>query len=292
MVTFMLGADPEVFVTKKGQAISAHGLIEGTKRSPQRTSLGGAQVDGTALEFNIDPVEASNFEKFNLNVVRTLKDLKELAKDVNFSKVSVQDFDPEYLKSLPEEALELGCDPDFNAYTGQKNPTPDGTRSFRTGAGHVHIGWGADIPVSNEEHVEICRGFIKMLDATVGAFMTYIDREPRRRELYGKAGAFRPKPYGAEYRTPSNAWIWNRSRRTVMHAMINYAISRHTGGYEPRQIAGLADEQAVVDMINSGNHVIAQQVVYRCLPHMNEARRCFDDIVAEFEKADKKEVAA
>lgn len=64
---------------------------------------------------------------------------------------------------------------------------PEGDRLFRTGAGHIHIGWGADIPVDNREHHEICASFVKMLDATVGLFMTCIDRDPRRRELYGKA---------------------------------------------------------------------------------------------------------
>ncbi len=259
MVTFTIGCDPEVFLTKSGKPVSAHGLIEGTKRSPQKTSHGAVQVDGTALEFNTVPVELSNYDAFNLNVVKTIDDMKKLVSGYSISKVSVQDYPEEYIKSLPHEALELGCDPDYNAYTGEKNPRPDGERSFRSGAGHIHLGWGQDIPVDNEEHIEICRGIVKMLDATVGMFMTYIDREPRRRELYGKAGAFRPKSYGVEYRTPSNAWIWNRDRRNLVQMLAQYAVNRQTGGYTPMHIAGMVTEEDIARCINDGDWKLAAE---------------------------------
>lgn len=259
-MSFTFGADPEVFVRKNGVAISAHGLVHGTKESPQKTNNGAVQVDGMALEFNIDPTPMVDFEGFNTVITRTIRDLRELVPGVNLVIDPVMEFDEACLASQPKEALELGCDPDYNAYTLLPNPRPDGSRNFRTGAGHVHIGWGADIPVDNEEHMEICSSFIKMLDATTGLYMTYIDRDPRRRELYGCAGAFRPKSYGVEYRTPSNVWIRNRARRKMMHTTMRLAISRMTSGYSVQQTAGQTEER-IQDIINTGDYEAAYAIL-------------------------------
>lgn len=263
---FQFGADPEIFLRKNGKPVSAHGLIEGTKKEPFPTPLGAYQVDGMAVEFNIKPAQQYDFEAFNLNIASTLRDLNAaVGKDYRFAKhVTVQDFDPAYLEEQPDEAKELGCDPDYCAYTGEINPVPDGTRNFRTAAGHVHIGWGADIPPLNQDHMEICCQFVKALDATVGVYMTYIDREPRRRELYGKAGSFRPKSYGVEYRTPSNEWIWNRSRRILMHALLQNAITYNTsyaGNYNVMTNGFLNTEEQVRELINSGDWRTAEKIL-------------------------------
>lgn len=266
MTTFLLGADPEFFVRKGGKPFSAHGLIEGTKSSPVKTEVGAAQVDGMALEFNIDPVRSDDFERFNFEIVKTLDDIRKMAKErdpsLTFAYEPIMEFDEAFFDAQPDAAKELGCDPDFNAYTLKMNPRPDGDRLFRTGAGHVHIGWGADIPVDNEEHMEICASFIKMLDATVGMYMTYIDRDPRRRELYGAAGAFRPKPYGVEYRTPSNVWIKNRDRRKVMHFLINQALQYMQAGHNVSAVTGITEE-TVRNIINTGDFNAAQYHVDR-----------------------------
>lgn len=252
-IPFTLGADPEVFVRKNGKAIAVCETgLPGSKSAPHKTDHGAVQQDGFAAEFNINPTQANDFEGFNLNIVRTIADLRALMPGANLSIEPVQEFDPEYMAAQPDETKELGCDPDFSAYTMAANPRPDGDRPFRTGAGHIHIGWGADIPVDNEEHLEICSGFIKMLDATVGLYMTFIDRDPRRRELYGKAGAFRPKPYGVEYRTPSNVWIRNKTRRQVMHSLINVAINKMRNGYRVEQLYGLTEEQ-IQTIIDNGD---------------------------------------
>lgn len=277
-MTFTIGADPELFLKKDGKAISAFGMVEGTKESPFKTDKGAYQVDGMALEFNIDPVSTNyEFEKFNLNIIKTIADMKNRVakngdgkKRYGFNITATQDFDPEYLANQPKEALELGCDPDYNAYTGEVNPRPDGSVNFRTAAGHIHVGWGSNIPTDNDEHREICNNFVKVLDATVGMFMTYIDRDPRRRELYGKAGALRYKPYGVEYRTPSNVWIINRDRRQCIYSLVNKAIDiMKRGPFEPIHWTGFTEQQ-IIDIINDGDHARAKIAVEYMLPYSTE----------------------
>jgi hypothetical protein len=45
------------------------------------------------------------------------------------------------------------------------------------------------------------------MDFYLGLPSLVYDAATRRREMYGKAGAYRPKSYGVEYRTLSNAWL-------------------------------------------------------------------------------------
>jgi Phage phiEco32-like COOH.NH2 ligase-type 2 len=294
-MVFTLGCDPEVFVKKDGAPISAYGLIPGNKTAPYKTERGAVQVDGMALEFNTNPVDYNDFDGFNENIVRTKAALKTFLTErgdgkYNIVEIPVMEFDPAYLASQPDEAKELGCDPDYDAYTLKPNPRPDGDRPFRTGAGHVHVGWGADIPVDNEEHIEICANFVRTLDATVGLFMTFIDRDPRRRELYGKAGAFRPKPYGVEYRTPSNVWIRNKDRRFLMHNLINRAISHQQSGNSFESLScGLTSSQ-VQKCINEGKVSLAATVLVEKLGRagstVREAwRRVQEEMTKEEEEA-------
>ena len=49
---------------------------------------------------------------------------------------------------------------------------------------------------------------IKAMDLFLGVPSVLMDNGIDRKKLYGKAGAFRSKPYGVEYRTLSNFWIF------------------------------------------------------------------------------------
>ncbi len=277
---FTFGCDPEIFLKKNGKAASAYGLLPGDKKNPHKTPGGAIQVDGMAAEFNIDPVPSHDFETFNARVVQQIKEIRNRVPGYSLNVSPVQEFDPEFLAAQPEEAKELGCDPDYNAYTMKANPRPDGEVPFRTGSGHVHIGWGADIPVDNEEHMEICANFVKVLDMTLGLFMTIIDDEPRRRQLYGKAGAFRPKPYGVEYRTPSNVWIKNRDHRKAVFLLMKYAVWYASQGYEPHDVQ---------EVINTGSKGQAYTLfdnylrTYNCWNNQDEvkwlrnyAKKCYE----------------
>jgi len=209
MVKLLLGADPEVFVKDKAKNkyVSAHGMVKGTKQNPEPTDKGAFQVDGMALEFNIDP--AASREEFLTNIQTVYANLQTRIGS-GFKLVAAPSilFDREIFDAAPNEAKELGCDPDFNAWaSGDVNPRPDNTTTMRTGAGHVHIGWTNDQEVEDPDHIEACCMLVKQLDASLGLAAMYWDKDVRRRQMYGAAGAFRPKKYGCEYRVMSNRWL-------------------------------------------------------------------------------------
>ena len=205
MTKILIGCDPEVFAKQTGIFKSAYNLIKGDKKHPQKVRSGAVQVDGMALEFNIDP--AATEDEFVFNVQDVFNQMKLMVPTYEVVVSPVAHFDSGYMKEQPKEALELGCDPDYNAWNGQSNPRPDGDRPMRTASGHLHIGWTTDKEVGDAGHVNDCNIVAKQLDYYLGLTSLFYDAEIERREMYGKAGAVRYKPYGVEYRTLSNAWL-------------------------------------------------------------------------------------
>lgn len=199
----LVGADPELFVKRNGVYESGYDMIPGTKARPHPVPYGAVQVDGMALEFNINP--ASNEEEFVFHIDNVMNQLRAMVPDVEVVADPVAHFTHEYLAQQPDEAIELGCDPDYNAWTGRRNDPPNVKAAFRTGSGHVHAGWlNGDVP---DNHEELCHSLVKQFDFYLGLPSLLYDDDKQRRELYGKAGAYRAKPYGVEYRVLSNRWL-------------------------------------------------------------------------------------
>lgn len=205
-----VGCDPEIFVAPKNKKtlVTAHGLIPGNKYDPHNVLDGMVQVDGCALEFGIIP--ANNAYEWFDRVKSVMAQLKDMVPSHKLLIQPTAEFETSYWeRSVPDAAKELGCEPDFNAWTGEMNPKPDTTKSptLRTAAGHIHVGWCKNKDVLDKNHIEDCRLVVKQLDYYIGIFSLIWDPDGTRRELYGKAGAYRPKPYGCEYRVPSNMWL-------------------------------------------------------------------------------------
>lgn len=202
----MIGCDPEIFVGNDKGFKSVIGTIGGTKDFPTPlVELGdgfAVQEDNVALEFNV-PAAASKQEFIN-NVVSARDFLGTVMSDafgLLLRKESAAFFPKEELQD--PRALEFGCDPDFNAWTGKRNPRPKASdATLRSCGGHVHVGYKFD---SYEQQMEMIRG----MDLYLGVGSVIIDEGDLRKQLYGKAGAYRIKPYGVEYRTLSNFWVWD-----------------------------------------------------------------------------------
>lgn len=225
MPGFTFGCDPELFIVDiGGNPVPASRFIPGTKESPFAVPMGAIQVDGMAAEFNINPVD--NYHDFNYNcsvVVNHLSD--RIGGGFHLSDKPTVEFSEKEWEDAPPMAKEMGCTPDFNAWTGDVNPPPDvGDSRVRSAGGHIHIGWTEGAVLSDEKHVQNCRDLVKQLDWYVGAWGARVDTDPTRRKLYGRAGACRYKDYGVEYRVPSNFWALTPSRRLLLWNRVQAAI--------------------------------------------------------------------
>lgn len=205
----LIGADPEVFTKDStGRNVSAHDLIQGTKENPFRVAAGAIQVDGTALEFNIDP--AASKDEFVSNIALVMSQLEENYKQTRPDLVIALEptafYDQEYFDSLPPEAKLLGCSPDYNAYTGRANKKPKSDLPKRTAGAHVHVGWGS-FDFTSDEHFDLCIRLVRQLDAVLFLSSMLWDTDQERRTMYGAIGSFRSKPFGVEYRPLSNRWL-------------------------------------------------------------------------------------
>ena len=270
---FLIGADPELFVAgRDGRPMSVHDIIPGSKKAPHKVASGAIQPDGLAAEFNIDPVPVSDFAAFDTSILAVIGEVKQrLPEGATILRGASTMFDKDYYDSLPDEVKVLGCEPDYCAYSTDifaPNPRPDGDSGLRSAAGHIHIGWGADIPADHPEHLEVCRKIVRQMDWYVGLAMTIIDPDTERRKLYGKAGAYRPKSYGVEYRTPSNAWLWSKGLRRFIHQMVNRAITDMVAQrvfediYNSKYRDTYPDVQSI---INNGDATAARSVLEKCL---------------------------
>ena len=138
----MMGCDPEIFIrdTLTGSIISGEGIVPGTKRHPHKVECGALQLDGLALEFNIDPVDnEKDWIKHITVVLGECKDI--LPKNTELAFLPSVQFDKKTFATFSPKSLELGCDPDYNAISGERNPVPQDPGHMRTASGHIHIGF-------------------------------------------------------------------------------------------------------------------------------------------------------
>lgn len=220
---YAIGADPEFFLTKDGQPVSAEGIFGGTKENPKPLlDLPKGffiQEDNVAGEFNIPPSKTA--DEFSTNIHKALRSIAKLIKHkkLTMEMVSAMHF-PLHLLMTPQ-AQTLGCEPDYNAWEGGKeNPKPVAPMTLRTAAAHVHISWNLQqdgtFKVTDEERIRL----VQLHDMYLGIPSILLTPKTERRSLYGKAGAYRPTPYGVEARCLDNFWLKAPTYRKHIYSTI------------------------------------------------------------------------
>ncbi|AUS01848.1 hypothetical protein NVP1293O_60 [Vibrio phage 1.293.O._10N.261.52.E1] len=234
MSKLLIGADPEFFVAENGKIIPAVGMVDGDKYNPLACLRGAMQVDGLALEFNINP--ASDAAEFNRNILTVMKLTLQKArtntgKKLHVSKDCLHTFPDKVFRELPDEAKRLGCAASYTPDGISRIPPSHAASPVRVVGGHVHIGWteDADTKVGSVHYID-CAKLARVMDLLVQArlvlhlqstmssddFSAFCTLERQRKNRYGRWGEFRPKSYGMEYRSLSNFWIHSEELRTLV----------------------------------------------------------------------------
>jgi len=262
-MTIYVGFDPEVFLKNKdGKFISAVGLVGGSKEHPKSIGNGCyVQEDNVAVEFNTPPVdvfEDKAAEKIKGYFQYVMDWLEENVCKPNGLVIATEAsaiFDDDQLQT--EAAKTFGCDPDYNAYTGQENSKPIGPQGLRTCGGHIHVGYG-------NCNKELNKYIIKYLDQELGLHSVLEDTDSRRRILYGKAGAYRDKSYGVEYRTLSNYWINDIQyfkRIVKVISSLGYDEDEFWSAFEQSALDYEDMDEAVQHTINNNDVVMAKTLL-------------------------------
>jgi hypothetical protein len=251
---FTLGCDPEILLTKQDQFFAAVNTFGGTKDQPRPLMALGegffVQEDNVALEFNIPPSESSQAFTENLKkIVSYLADNAKAAFDLDFSAASAAIYPADQL--VDPRTLEFGCDPDYNAWTGEVNMSPMGMAhpNLRSAGGHLHLG----LPELSEDNK---RRIVQLMDLHLGVPSVIMDNGELRKQLYGKCGAMRYKPYGLEYRTLSNFWIFGESLSNWAWNATEKALCDFEHGRDPGELREL-----ITSTINTNNRVAAAEMV-------------------------------
>lgn len=233
----LTGADPEIFVCDEaGKLIPAFEFLPSQKES---TPIGrnframecagphpigapcNVYYDGFQAEFDMVPGHCHGYGvdrvRMGLSKLRTAL-LKHNPK-ASLMPNPVVRLDPSKMGEFTDEQVALGCDPSLNAYgsSGVVVPNPR-ELPVRFAGGHIHFGMVDPEKVNKPAFVKWMDFFCAL--PCVGIFATVDD--PIRRNFYGRAGEYRDKSYGLEYRVMSNAWLYDPR---INHMVWNLARS-------------------------------------------------------------------
>lgn len=247
--SFTIGADPEIFVRDAVQARSIIGKIGGTKHDPRPLPLGkgfAVQEDNVAMEFNIPACKTK------------AAFVKAIADATGFLETVIKDqygfmFDQRSAISFTDQELDdpaahvFGCEPDYNCWTRERNPRPSAQdKNLRSCGGHIHIGFADHDP----------HEVVKAMDLFASVPATLMDKGELRKQLYGKAGAFRLTSFGVEYRPLSNFWIFKPRLCEWAYDAVDRALMAVSTGMSFDD-----DKDAILEAVDMNNKDAAMSLV-------------------------------
>jgi hypothetical protein len=222
--SILVGTDAEVFLFDEIQRkyITAEPYAKGTKGNPVSIGKGcGLELDNVAMEFTCPPVPLlGGADGMIKNVEYCIEHIKQVVPPNTSVVIKASARFPKS-ELTSKSAQTFGCDPDYNAWNyscANEVPRSAGSSNLRTASAHIHIGYPNPNEFVNEQ-------IVQAVDLYVTLPLVCIEKDTRRRQLYGKAGAHRAKPYGVECRSMSNIWITSPKLIEWTFGQLEIAIS-------------------------------------------------------------------
>lgn len=247
-----LGSDPEFFFVKNGK------VIPSTQVSGLPKSKSGSIVVSDGFQGELNP-RSNHCRAVSGLRVRDALLQAELYADSVGAKISTEigyTIDDETWKSTDSATKRFGCNPTLNIHT-EKHRLVTGLREkFRCAGGHIHIG---SCLITNNR--EIVPKLIRVLDVLVGNTFVMLDRDPlnaKRRKFYGRAGEYREKVYGVEYRVLSNFWLKSYTLYSMAGGLVKNSLAAVWYGWAD-ELLEQVDQKKIREAINNNDYELAYQ---------------------------------
>lgn len=250
-MSITIGHDGEFFLVKDGVIVPSQGIMPGTKYQPAQLNTCMWHRDNALGEFGTAP--ASSEGEFVDGILAALGEIdsKLSEQGVSFLFKPHHVFNPEVFNW---EARMFGCEPDFECWGLEEPSAPDSEEvgGLRSGGGHVHAGFDA----KSDDDV---RHAVFAAEIMVGLYTVIHDDDVKRRTMYGRAGRYRRKPYGLEYRVPSNFWYNSEDHMRQMYRRMYAAVEQREDIVA--QLGSMDAARNIADAINNSDAVAAQQLM-------------------------------
>ena len=216
-----IGADIELFVQRKSDLVivNAEPFIKGTKHEPFKfdpaDEFAAISLDNVLSEFCIAPTKDKVC--FVKNINKSMDYITSILPP-EYCTVAIPSaiLGDEFLQT--DNAKLFGCESDYNVWKRSVNKKPNAeNKNLRSAGFHVHVGY-------DNPNIAATEAAVKTLDLFLSVPSLLIEPDNERRKLYGKAGAFRIKPYGFEHRVLSGffcssdelkSWVYNNTMAAI-----------------------------------------------------------------------------
>lgn len=247
VATCTVGCDPEFFfVNESGDVVPSQMVIP----------LGDKDVVRDGFQGELNPEASYCRQVAGGSIAAALLKAYRYANDngVALSLDSFKIITDKSWKMVDKSIKRFGCNPTMNVHENNfKRPT--GLRErFRAAGGHIHIGVQA-------KYRKDIKTLVSLMDIFAGNTCVLIDRNKenaRRRKIYGRAGEYREKPYGLEYRVLSNFWLRSYTLWSMVSVLCRNAVDVHANGLS-KELLSRFDMDKVRKAINENDFELAKE---------------------------------